>query len=94
MSANMTTSDLNTLLQYIHRNNSPFSPGRMYNGKQGPVIKYVDPVIDMRDGRVFSVRLRGFGGRDVNFYTGNEHIDNPLSLEERIYHYLATGEIT
>lgn len=89
----MSIADLGTLLEYIHRNNSPFAPGRMYNGKQGPIIKYVNPVIDMRGGQVFTVVLRRFGD-EVVFSTTNENRDKPESLEDRIYHYLLTGEIT
>lgn len=88
MSKNMELQELNTLLQYIYQHNSPF-----VRHKEGrPVIKYVDPHIDMRTGVCFSVVLRRFGGEDVSFYTGNEFIYCHVGLYDRIMHYLDTGE--
>lgn len=89
MSKSMQIEELQSLLQYIYENNSPFAR----KTKRGqPVVKYVDPHIDMRTGHCFSVVLRRFGGENVSFYTGNEFIECNVSLYDRIMHYLETGD--
>lgn len=92
MSKSMQIEELQSLLQYIYENNSPFARPVKQVAAGRPVVKYVDPHIDMRTGAVFSVVLRRFGGLDVSFYTGNEFIECNVSLYDRIMHYLNTGE--
>jgi hypothetical protein len=88
MSAPMTLQELGDLIKFVHKNNCPFGAARMV-----PIIKYIDPHIDNRDGKCFSITFRGFG-TDHNFSITNEHISNPKSLLERCMHYATTGNIT
>jgi len=82
MSANMTLTDLANLLNYVHMWHSPFAAG---SGRKS--IKYVDPHIDMRDGKCFSITFRTYGG-EFNFNTTNENRNNPKSLLKRCTDWL------
>ena len=73
----MSLIDLANLLNYIHMYHSPFAAG---SGRR--VVKYVDPHIDMRTGKCFSITFRTYG-EEWHFYTTNEERDNPKSLFER-----------
>ena len=79
----MSFQEFGNLLKYIANNNSPM------NGRYPkPMVKYVDPVMDMRTNEVFAVTLRGFGFEDKVFHTQNECRDLPQSLEDRIREFL------
>lgn len=88
MSDAMTMTQLGQLLKHALENNSPFTAGR-----EKKVVKYVDPHIDLRDGRCFSITFRGFG-TEQSFYVMNEQRENPKSLYDRCMTYLETGEVT
>ena len=55
----MSMQQLVDVLKFALQNNSPMlcKPNRK--------VKYVDPVIDLRDGRCFSVKFRTYGGTFV-----------------------------
>ena len=83
--SSMSFQEFGNLLQYIQKNNSPF-----FVKYPRPSVKYVEPVMDMRDNSVFAVRIRGFGFEDQDFHTQNECSDLPDSLETRIRAFLDT----
>lgn len=76
MSRPMSFSELKYLLEYIQENNSP---GKALPGNKRKVIKYVDPVIDMRSGAVFAVKFRMYFSEHV-IHTQNECRDLPDNL--------------
>jgi hypothetical protein len=82
MSKPMSLSELTNLLEYVKQFHSPMSRRR------GRTVKYVHPNIDMRDGSVFSITFRQFGGEEVHFYTQNEFRDVPETLFERCLAWL------
>lgn len=83
MSKAMTFDELREVLDFINENNNPIN-----GAKEGfRTIKYVDPVIDMRDQRCFCIKFRGYGDSTV-FTTINQWGDHPLSLKERVILYL------
>jgi hypothetical protein len=82
MNKDMSLIDLANLLNYIHMYHSPFAAG---SGRR--VVKYVDPHIDMRTGKCFSITFRTYG-EEWHFYTTNEERDNPKSLFERCMDWL------
>ena len=88
MSKSMTMTELGDVIKHLRKNNSPFDGAR---GR--PVVKYVDPHIDNRDGMCFSITFRGFG-TEHNFTVTNEHINNNKSLYDRCICYLNIGEIS
>lgn len=79
-SMNLVT--LANLLDFIQMYHSPLAAR---SGKK--VVKYVDPHIDMRDGRCFSITFRTYG-TEVNFNTTNENRDNPKTLFARCMEWL------
>ena len=87
MSEAMTLTQLGDVIKHARQHNSPFSPR-----SSCPVVKYIDPHIDNRDGRCFSIVFRGYGTEQA-FYVTNEHRDNPKSLYDRCMTYLQSGEI-
>lgn len=78
----MTMTELGELLKHIRAEHSPFQH------KNGKIVKYVHPNIDMRDGMCFSITLRGFGGTETLFHTQNECRDLPQTLQERVMLWL------
>jgi hypothetical protein len=88
MSEAMTMTQLGEVIKHAKAHNCPFDANRGV-----PIVKYIDPHIDNRDGKCFSILFRGFGA-EHHFYIMNEHIDNPKSLYDRCITYLSTGEIT
>jgi len=82
MSRPMTLAELSDLLTFVAENHCPFKH------KGGKCIKYVDPHIDMRDGKCFSVQFRGFGSEYV-LHSCNEFRDAPETLYERCVSFLA-----
>jgi len=84
----MTFDELREVLDFINENNSP-----VYGNKKGcPTVKYVDPVIDMRDQRCFCIEFRGYVGGGITFTTVNQGRDHPLSLKERVMLYLTGND--
>jgi hypothetical protein len=77
MSAPMDFSEFRTLLNHIMMEHHPY---RLHKGRKG--VKYVDPHIDMRDGKVFALTFRGFGW-EKTLHTQNECRDLPESLFDR-----------
>ena len=53
----MTMQELGDVIKYALRHNNPFTAG---NGNRR--VKYIDPVIDLRDGKCFSVVFRTYSG--------------------------------
>jgi len=84
MSAPMTIDEFTDLAKHIYQHHSPVSKA-IVDGKR--VVKYIDPHIDLRDGMVFSVSLRGYGW-EQNFSVVNEGRDIPESLDTRIRNWL------
>lgn len=83
----MTFDELREVLEFINQNNSP-----VYGSKKNcPTVKYVDPVLDMRDQRCFCIKFRGYGDSTV-FTTINQWGDHPLSLKERVMLYLTGND--
>lgn len=77
MSESMTMTQLGDVIRVAREKNNPFT-----HIMEPPVVKYIDPHIDNRDGRCFSITFRGFG-TDNTFYVVNEQRENPKSLYER-----------
>ena len=91
MSAAMSMRELGELLKHIRQHYSPGTPGAK------TWVKYVHPNIDNRDGKCFSVLLRGYGW-EMLFHTQNECRDLSESLYQRVVSFLAaksesTGEL-
>lgn len=82
MSAPMSMQQLGELIKHIREHHSPDTCG--VNGK---VVKYFHPNIDMRDGKCFSVRLRGYGWEEL-IHTQNECRGLPESLDQRVRAFL------
>ncbi len=82
MSAPMTMQQLGDLIKHIRDHHSIDTTNR-----KGKLVKYVHPNIDMRDGKCFSVRLRGYGWDEL-LHTQNECRDLPESLDQRIRAFL------
>lgn len=74
----MTLKDFQGLLQYIDRNHS------FKRGGKGKRIKYVEPTIDMRIGKIFALRFRGFHDHEIAVV--NENRDK--NLKEMTYDWL------
>jgi len=83
MSAPMTLVELGELIRHINAYHSPANSPR---GRR--VVKYIDPHIDNRDGKCFSIGLRGYGWEQL-FHTQNECRDLPESLQQRVLAFLA-----
>ena len=81
MSNPMTRTELGDLLKHISAEHSPFG------ARGGRTVKYVDPHIDMRDFKCFSITLRGFS-YEQHFHTQNECRDLPESLYTRVMDWL------
>lgn len=84
----MTFAEFNFVADWAYKYNGPFA--LRITGR--PVVKYIDPHYDLRDGKVFCVTFRGFGS-ERTFHTQNECRDLPQSLYERCIAYL-NGEET
>lgn len=82
MENSMTINDLAILLNHVKMYNSPFTAG--FHRR---VVKYVDPCIDMRDGKCFSITFRGYG-TEFNLNTTNENSTNPKNLFTRCMEWL------
>lgn len=81
----MTLAELNQLLSHIKNNNGPYGS----RVRHTPIIKYVDPHLDMRDGMCFAITFRNAGEETV-FHTQNECRDLPETLYERVMKWLTT----
>ena len=90
MSRQMNFEELQTLLQHIYISHSP--TGNFMRGHR--VVKYVEPVIDMRDGKCFAIKFQMFGDGDTTLYTQNEQRNNPESLFDRCMSWLDGWEET
>jgi hypothetical protein len=88
MSEAMNMTQLGEVIKHARQHNCPFDAARGL-----PIIKYIDPHIDNRDGKCFSITFRGFG-TEQQFYTVNEQRENPKSLYDRCLTYLETGQVT
>lgn len=75
----MTFPEYRELLVHIHKEHSPLKGGRARK------VKYIECVTDMRSGKVFFVKVRGFGW-DKTFSTVNTSIETPLL--DRIHSFL------
>jgi hypothetical protein len=87
MSRAMNMTELTALYEEIMRHHSPMCGASASNVK---VVKYIDPHIDMRDGKVFAISFRMFGGTDHTMHTQNECRDLPDSLFQRCLTWLKT----
>lgn len=85
MSESMDVLQLQLLLKKIYEEHNPIYGPKKPNFRS---IKYVDPVFDNRDGRVFSVTLRSFGQENGLFHVCNEQRDLEDSLYDRIIYWL------
>ena len=83
MSSPMSFKDLEVLLQHVYDNHSPYN-----NSQKGKVIKYIDPHVDMRDGKVFAISFRTFGAGEHCIHTQNECHELGESLFERCISWL------
>jgi hypothetical protein len=79
----MTFDEFRALLDHIMDEHHPYD---FLKGKR-KVVKYVDPHVDMRDGKVFAVTFRGWGWEQL-FHTQNECRDLPESLFDRCMAFL------
>lgn len=79
----MSMTELGDLLKHISEEHSPFGCRR------GKTVKYVDPHIDMRDFKCFSITLRSFS-YEKHFHTQNECRDLEKSLFNRVMEWLDT----
>jgi len=77
MSNPMSFAEFQTLLDHIMKEHHPY---RRHKDCKG--VKYVEPHIDMRDGKVFALTFRGFGW-EKTLHTQNECRDLPDSLFDR-----------
>lgn len=77
MSRPMDFAEFQKLLDHIMKDHHPYHPKKGCKG-----VKYVDPHIDIRDGKVFALTFRGFGW-EKTLYTQNECRDLPESLFDR-----------
>ena len=90
MSRPMNFKEFAEMVNFIQNHNSPFSGGHRWDGERAirlPVVKYFDPVFDMRSNTVLSVTFRGFGSERL-FHCQNECRELPESLFERVMKYL------
>lgn len=88
MSRPMTLAEFADVLNHVQKFNAPLA-----NRVAGvPVVKYIDPCIDMRSNTVFSIGFRGFGSGDYLFHCQNEQRDRKESLYERCMDFLTTGK--
>lgn len=71
----MNSKQFNELVEYIHKNHSFGKLSK--NEKRSKHIKYVDSTLDMRNGKIFSVTLRGVFD-DITFTTNNENTHRDL----------------
>lgn len=85
MSRPMNFHEFVEVLTHIQTRNAPLSRVN----RNLPVVKYVDPVFDMRTNTVFSITFRGWGS-DITFHCANEYRDHPKSLKDRVLEYLTT----
>jgi hypothetical protein len=85
MSAAMTFTEFGNIVKYIRNNNTSTN----MLDRTCPVIKYIDPHLDMRTNDVFSIMFRGFGW-ERRFHCVNECRDLPESLHDRIMTFLTT----
>lgn len=85
----MSIKELGEILLYISQNNSPLRD----NVDHRPSIKYVDPVIDMRNNTVFCIKLRGICVEEI-FYSSNEYRYHPMTLKQRLIAFLDSGYVT
>lgn len=88
MSKPMDFTEFAKVINHVKDNNSPFK-ARVF---PKPVVKYIDPVFDMRSNQVFSITFRGFGGGDYNFHCQNEKRALNETLYERCMEFLMTGK--
>lgn len=86
MSRPMNFTEFAAVLNHVIRFNSPMV-GR---SQAAPVVKYVDPVFDMRTNSVFSITFRGYGST-YNLHCQNENRSLTESLHERCMSYLQDG---
>lgn len=82
MSRPMSFSEFQTLLDHIMECHGPYDKPKVGRG-----VKYVDPHMDMRNGKVFAITFRGFGW-DQTLHTQNECRDLPDSLFDRCMAFL------
>lgn len=87
MSRPMTFAEFANVLNHVTKYNSPF----VTRLKECPVVKYIDPVFDMRTNTVFSITFRGFGPEYL-FHCQNEKRDMPESLHQRCMDFLLSGK--
>jgi len=85
MSNAMTLEEMNNVLSHIRQHNGPYGP----RVRHTPMIKYVAPQIDMRDGMCYAISFRNAGEETV-FHTQNECRDLPETLYERVMKWLTT----
>lgn len=83
MSRPMNMTEFAAVLNHAMKHNGPF----VHGSKDAPVVKYIDPHIDLRTNDVFSITFRGFGGETL-LHCQNECRDLKESLFERCMTYL------
>ena len=82
MSAGMTMEQLGKLIAHVASYNSPLT---CHGGV--PVVKYIDPRIDMRYGICFSITFQGYvAAKNFNIVNENRHLKE--SLYDRCMAYL------
>lgn len=82
MSRSMTMQELGDIIKLTKKEHCPFTANRCKK-----IVKYIDPVIDNRDGTCFVIKFRGYGWEET-LYTQNDQINNPKSLYERCIDFL------
>lgn len=93
MSRPMTLKEFADVVNFAKDHNGPFATSPVVDryGKRVriPMVKYIDPHLDLRSNTVFSITFRGFGiGSEKLFHCQNECRDLPESLYDRCMTYL------
>lgn len=78
----MTLAEFSLLYKYIKDYHGPLATA-------GRRVKYMYPSIDMRDGKVFAIKIRGFNFEDTTLHTQNEWSDCQKSLYQRCLEFVS-----
>jgi len=79
----MSFAEFAELLKHINEEHSPIRPVLFPQR----IVKYIDPVLDMRTNTIFSITFRGFG-EEKNLNCVNENRELETSLFQRCMEYL------
>ncbi len=80
----MSVTELAALMDHIIKEHHPYG----FPGKQ---IKYIDPIVDARDGKCFAIKLRGWG-RERVFSTAGAERNAEGSLYQIVHTWLLSPE--